>query len=153
MHGTSRDPYSQSSGRATRLQSGTDDWGNSKSRPLDEWGFAQPQNISKNSYSILSCTFYLCLSTSHPLKTLRITENNTQLFVCNETASLICSIFKEMIAGSVFMLLTAGPFAAAIRRKCDSDRDVAFFGRRVTASSEKEKKWNSNSSRCPREKT
>ena len=28
-------------------------WDNSKSRPSDKWGFAQPQNLLKNSYMIL----------------------------------------------------------------------------------------------------
>ena len=76
-----RDPYSQSSSRPRRIQSCMDDWNNSNSHPLDEWGFAQPQNLSKNSYMILLRTliFTCVLITSHPLKTFRITENKTQL--------------------------------------------------------------------------
>ena len=37
---------------------------------------------------VLSCTFYLCLVTSYSLKTLEVTENDSQLFVFNEIISL-----------------------------------------------------------------
>ena len=47
---SARDPYSQSSGRPRRGR---------LRRPLDEWGFAQPQKISKNSHSFSWCTVYL----------------------------------------------------------------------------------------------
>ena len=49
-----------------------------KSGPSDEWGFAQPQNLFKNSSMIN--TFSLCFDYfSGPLKTFRIMENSKQL--------------------------------------------------------------------------
>ena len=120
-----RDPYSQSFSRPRRIQSCMDDWNNSNSHPLDEWGFTQPQNLSKNSHMILLCTliFTCVLITSHPLKTFRITHN-----FCMEWNGTFVrhlwwySIFQERITGPVFMLLTTstlhfvknciqGPFA------------------------------------------
>ena len=43
-----RDPYSHLPGCPRRLQSR-----NFKSLPWDQWGFAQPQNLLRNSYKIL----------------------------------------------------------------------------------------------------
>ena len=87
---TFRDPYSHSSGCPRWLQSGMDDWGNSKMCPLDKWDFAHPQIIATNKNFLFYDIhyFYLCLGTSHPLEMVRITENNVQLFVCNEIISL-----------------------------------------------------------------
>ena len=53
------------------------------------------------------------MDTSHPLKTLRITENNKQLSVCNEIISLGAifdsAVFStKLMVNTVFMLLTAG---------------------------------------------
>ena len=66
---TFRDPYSHSSGCPRWLQSGMDDWGNSKMCPLDKWDFAHSQIIAKNKNFLFYDVhyFYLCLGTSHPL--------------------------------------------------------------------------------------
>ena len=88
-YGRTRDPYSRSSGRHRRLQSATDDWGNSRSRPLDDWSFAQPQIFLK--ILILFYHVHFTCVWAHLIH-LKLKENNpgnnTQLFVCTGILSL-----------------------------------------------------------------
>ena len=75
--------------------------------------------------------FYLCLGTSHPLKMLKIMENNIQLFVCDEIVSL-GTIFDSAVFPRNDRRLSFHTvnrwhlLQPSIRRKCDSDQDVAF---------------------------
>ena len=115
----SKDPYSQSSGRPRQLQSRTDNEITFKSGPSDEWGFAQPQNFFKNSYMM---------------------ENSKQLLSAilwyRKFGSHLwwCSIFYEMIAGSVFCEVLHSE--ASCRKRDSTHQDVTFrrcfvtFGRK-----------------------
>ena len=67
-----------------------------KSRPLDEWGFAQPQNISKNSFSILWCIVYL----QQKRKKLKVKLKQEPLSTRKNISVPSCLPGKKMYRGS-----------------------------------------------------
>ena len=125
--------------RPRRLQFRMDDWNNSNSHPLDEWGFAQPQHLFKILIGFYCVHFTSVLITSHPLKTFRITDNNTQLlygikwYIC--APPLMVQYFPRNDHRPSFHVVNRWHFSfceelhsRAIRRKCDSTcQDSAFF--------------------------
>ena len=96
------------SGRPRRLQSRTDDWDNFKSRPSDEWSFAQPQNLFKN--------YFMILTFSHWARWWRQQTIPRALTICTENPEIPGRIQMERF------------FPVEIfRKKSNTFRGITFF--------------------------